>query len=276
MFRHALALLDRPARSGWRDDYGTALRDAAGLLTLAVESGSEAVDRTALAARIASRPAASALSPQEAVWSLRAAQALRHDPPGLSLDGSPVSGTLARLRGAGDAAQRITNTGTRETTLTLTAFGVPQEPEPAGGEGYRISRSYFHMDGTPADPSVIRIGDRLVTVLEITAFEESQARLMVDDPLPAGFEIDNPNLIRAGDIAALSWLQVTEWAEMTEVRQERFLAAMDWSGRDRLRLAYIARAVSPGTFHHPAAQVEDMYRPTRRARTAPGRVTISE
>lgn len=276
MFRHARDLLDRPARSGWRDDYGTALRDAAGLLSLAVESGSEVVDRSALAARIASRPAAAALSPQEAVWSLRAAQALRHDPPGLSIDDTPASGTLAGVRSAGDAVQRITNTGTGDATLTLTAFGVPQEPEPAGGEGYRISRSYYHMDGTPADPAFLRIGDRLVTVLEITAFEEGQARLMVDDPLPAGFEIDNPNLIRAGDIAALSWLQAAEWAEMTEARQERFLAALDWGGRDSLRLAYIVRAVSPGTFHHPAAQVEDMYRPTRRARTAPGRVTIAE
>ncbi|MDN3712782.1 hypothetical protein QWZ10_15285 [Paracoccus cavernae] len=29
---------------------------------------------------------------------------------------------------------------------------------------------------------------------------------MVTDPLPAGFEIDNPNLISAGDISQLSWL----------------------------------------------------------------------
>jgi hypothetical protein len=55
-------------------------------------------------------------------------------------------------------------------------------------------------------------GTRLVTVLEVTPGEQSEARLMVDDPLPAGFEIDNPNLLRGGDIRALDWLEVlTTW-----------------------------------------------------------------
>jgi uncharacterized protein YfaS (alpha-2-macroglobulin family) len=36
------------------------------------------------------------------------------------------------------------------------------------------------------------------------------------------------------------------------------------------------RAVSPGQFHHPAASVEDMYRPQMRARTDAGQVTISQ
>ena len=40
-------------------------------------------------------------------------------------------------------------------------------------------------------------------------------------------------------------------------------------------LAYIVRAVSPGTFVHPAATVEDMYRPERYARTAAGTLTVS-
>ena len=47
-------------------------------------------------------------------------------------------------------------------------------------------------------------------------------------------------------------------------------------GDDRIRLAYIVRAVTPGDFHHPAASVEDMYRPTFRAQTASGRVSVVE
>jgi uncharacterized protein YfaS (alpha-2-macroglobulin family) len=34
------------------------------------------------------------------------------------------------------------------------------------------------------------------------------------------------------------------------------------------------RAVSPGSYTHPGAYVEDMYRPERFARTAPGKVEI--
>jgi hypothetical protein len=40
-------------------------------------------------------------------------------------------------------------------------------------------------------------------------------------------------------------------------------------------LAYIVRAVNPGTFVHPAATVEDMYRPERYARSAAGTLTVT-
>lgn len=98
---------------------------------------------------------------------------------------------------------------------------------------------------------------------------------MIDDPLPAGVEIDNPNLLRSGDIAALDWLKVSD-TQNAEFRSDRFLAAVDLRGTRTVTLAYVARAVSPGSFHHPAASVEDMYRPRYRARTATGRVTVSE
>ena len=61
---------------------------------------------------------------------------------------------------------------------------------------------------------------------------------------------------------------------MAEFQTERFLAALDDGGSGSFRLAYIVRAVSPGSFHHPAATVEDMYRPEFRAWTGAGRVLV--
>ena len=40
-------------------------------------------------------------------------------------------------------------------------------------------------------------------------------------------------------------------------------------------VAYIVRAVTPGTFIHPAATIEDMYRPERYARSAAGKLTVT-
>jgi alpha-2-macroglobulin len=40
-------------------------------------------------------------------------------------------------------------------------------------------------------------------------------------------------------------------------------------------VAYIVRAVTPGSFVHPAATVEDMYRPDRFARTASSRLDVT-
>lgn len=275
MFARArdMALADQ-APSGWRNDYGTALRDTAAVLALALDAGSAVVDSPQFAAALSARPPAEQLSPQEAAWSLRAAVALQTGVQGLALNGQPVAGHLVHLLDGQPA--RVANDGAQPVTVTLTAFGVPETPPDAGGTGYTIARSYFAMDGQPADMDALRPGDRLVTVLDIRPDRGSgDGRLMVDDALPAGFEIDNANLLRDGDIRALDWLSTHDAAEMTQARADRFLAAVDWRSDAPLRLAYIVRAVSPGVFHHPAAKVEDMYRPTRRATTGTGRVTIA-
>ena len=170
----------------------------------------------------------------------------------------------------------IANTGDSDTDLTVTTFGVPEVAPPASGNGYAIERRYFTLDGEPADPSEVAHGERLVTLLTVTPWEASDGRLMIADPLPAGFEIDNPNLLRAGDIRALDWLQVTEETETVEFRQDRFLAAVDWSSSKPVRLAYVVRAVTPGRFHHPAPSVEDMYRPPFRAVGEAGQVVVAE
>lgn len=98
---------------------------------------------------------------------------------------------------------------------------------------------------------------------------------MVVDPLSAGLEIDNPHLTWSGLTAELDWLDALQSTQHVQFRQDRFMAAVDWSSDQPFRLAYIVRAVSPGTFHHPAALVEDMYRPTYRAWGESGTLVIT-
>jgi alpha-2-macroglobulin len=281
MFRRAVAQIatipdDRQA-SVWRADYGSVRRDTAAVLALAVEAGSAVVDTDLLSGRLAQ--VGDRVSTQEAVWTLLAADALIDDlrDTGLTINGAVPDGPLVRLREATARAApiNVANTGSTPTDVTVTTFGVPSEPEPAGGNGFSISRDYYTMDGEPTSPDGVAVGTRLVTVLTVQPFGWQAARLMVDDPLPAGFEIDNPNLLRGGDIRALDWLDPVR-GEHAEFRQERFLAAVDWQSDQPFQLAYIVRAVSPGDFRHPAASVEDMYRPQMRAHTDMGRITVAE
>jgi uncharacterized protein YfaS (alpha-2-macroglobulin family) len=279
MFRLAAERLVPPlpeAAQLFRSDYGTATRDAAVVLTLALEAGSQAVDTGALATQVSARSTAT-LSTQEATWMLMAANALVSAPgaDGVTIDGAPVAGPMVRVMQGAMAPVVVRNGSDRTQTVTVTAYGVPTEPEPAGGNGYDIKRSFYTLDGQEVDLSQpIAQGTRLVTVLDITPFGAGEARLMVADPLPAGFEIDNPNLIAGGQIAALDWLVTESDVAHSEFRQDRFLTAIDRYSSDRFKLAYIVRAVSPGMFHHPAASVEDMYRPDFRARSLTGRVVI--
>ncbi|MDF1873880.1 alpha-2-macroglobulin family protein [Vannielia sp.] len=281
MFGRAVAMMttqaDDSAAQVWRDDYGTQLRDAAALLALASEAGTQVVDREALAVRITGKTG-TYRSTQEQVWTLMAAHALIEAAPrdGFTMNGEAIDGPLVEVYADVTNAQLvdIRNDSGQPTTLTLTTFGVPTEPDPAGGNGYKIERQYFTMEGGVVDLSAVPPGERMVVVLTVTPFGKREARLMVDDPLPAGFEIDNPHLIQSGRAGEVDWLKTIN-ARHAEFRQERFLGAVDWRSDKPFKLAYIVRSISPGSYHHPAASVEDMYRPAFRARTDTGRVTVA-
>jgi len=274
MFARAqLLALAGSATVEWRDDYGTDLRDRAGLLALAVEADSAVVDRARLVGLIAQGGPADSLSTQEATWVLRAATALGASATGLEVDGQPVTGDVLRLYQG--VTTEIRNVGDDDVALTLTSFGVPETAPAAGGVGYTITREHYTPAGEPADLGAVRAGDRLVVVLEVRPQRGVPGgRLIIDAALPAGFEIDNANLLRAGDVRALDWLSLNVGAEATEARADRFLAAVDWRTQEVLRLAYFVRAVTPGEYHYPAPLVEDLYRPVNRAVGATGTLIV--
>ncbi len=276
MFARAADMISRqgPEVPVLRVDYGTHLRDSAAVLALASEAGSNAVNRDYLLARVAEGDGYR--STQEATWSLLAAQALVDHPEdsGLRVNGQAVSGAFVEVM-EGDAPRELSVTAAsgRATDITLTRIGVPVVAPEARGYGFALNRSYYTLEGQEVDLAEVAVGTRLVAVLRAVPQETIGARLMVNDPLPAGLEIDNPNLLRSGDMRELEWLDLWE-ADAVEFRADRFLAAVTTSGDQTITLAYMVRAVSPGAFHHPAASVEDMYRPAYRANTAAGRLVV--
>jgi uncharacterized protein YfaS (alpha-2-macroglobulin family) len=283
VFRAALGALDTPtdAERGWRSDYGSDLRDSAATLTLASETRA-GIDLVSLSSRVESeRLASSYTSTQEDAWSLMAAHALMESlsEPKLVVDGAPLSGPL--FRGLDEeslaiAPLTVVNKGERPVMVGITVRGVPATPEPAGGNYYSLTRAYYTLEGEPVDLQTIEQGARIVAVLKVTTTEGQGARLVLDDPLPAGFEIDNPHVLASGDVAALSWLNLVSNVAHEEFRADRFIAAWDLAagGATEFQFAYVVRATSPGTFAHPAALIEDMYRPERRARTDAGSVEV--
>lgn len=279
MFTQGRNLVNLGAPEPWtfRADYGTGLRDATALLALAAGAGSQAVDQSDLTSRVAEAIAEDAergqsLSTQESVWTVLAAQALSQSVPPALLNGVALTSPVAQLPGT-DAT--IANPGDRALEVTLTATGKPSAPPQAGGRGFSIERSYFDLDGQPIDPGAVKQGTRMVAQLRVTPLAEGGGRLIVTDPLPAGWEIDNPNLLRAGDVSALDWLEGVTDAEMTEFRADRFAASLTWTSDQAFNLAYILRAVTPGQFRQPAASVEDMYRPEFRAWSDGATVTVT-
>jgi uncharacterized protein YfaS (alpha-2-macroglobulin family) len=281
-FEAAMADLDRAERAAsWRRDYGTTLRDQAAVLTLAAETGSGGVDIRTLATEIAIKEQAKRYtSTQENAWMLMAAAALIKDSArtSFSIDGETIKSPLfRRFTGERLAATPVTIANLSDLPLqaVVAATGVPTTPEPAGGSGFTIERDYYTPEGDLVDVSTVAQNDRFVVVLTVTSDHRYGGHLLVTDPIPAGFEIENPDISASGDTASLGWLS-TDSATHTEARTDRFVAAVDRDddASTEFTVAYTVRAVSPGVFAQPGATVEDMYRPDLNARSAPGTVEV--
>jgi uncharacterized protein YfaS (alpha-2-macroglobulin family) len=264
-----------------RSDYGSLLRDGAAMLALAAESRPEPALVPQMVELVSDvRRQTRHLSTQDEAWMLLAARAVQQssDDIRLEIDGVPHEGAFARrLDGMDVAADPLTvvNRGTEPIDAILTVSAAPDQPLPAGGDGFSIERTYYTLDGAEANVTEARQNERYVVVLKVREFNAWPSRLLVSDLLPAGFEIDNPRLVDSAALANFEWLGETE-AVHTEFRDDRFIAAFDrgeGSARD-ITLAYVVRAVTPGVYTHPAASVEDMYRPQLSARTASGLMEV--
>lgn len=312
-FGAAMKALDKADSDVLRSDYGSNLRDRAAVITLASETkmtgGRTPQLIDVLAKGYASK---SYTSTQEQAWLLLAARALGDEANAttLQINGAPHQGKLIRSFAAKDLATpvAIANTADTATSAVISVIGNALTPEPAVSRGFKITRSYYTLDGKAVDiksasggASGVKQNDRFVVVVKVEA-EQPGGRVMLVDRLPAGLEVENPRLVDSGDVKSLDWLKTGRKPQHTDFRDDKVVAAFDFFGGDGARrnrngdddddnssddnssakgpvkeatVAYIVRAVTPGSFVHPAATVEDMYKPDRHARTATGRLDVT-
>ncbi|MGF9695005.1 alpha-2-macroglobulin family protein [Rhizobium sp. 0TCS1.26] len=266
-----------------RSDYGSSLRDGAAVLALAAESRPVPPVVPALADAVAKQARGKRYtSTQEQAWMLLAARALQKGDDGLKVDvnGKPQTGAYEQRISGDDllvSPVTLANRSTDPVSAVVTTIAAPRQPLPAGGDGFAIERAYYTMDGEAANVSEVQQNERYVVVLTVTETNDWPSRVLIQDLLPAGFEIDNPSLVDSAQMTNFEWVGAVTAAH-TEFRNDRFVAAFDRSQGDNreIKLAYVVRAVTPGTYDHPAAYVEDMYRPQLSARTATGRMQVRE
>ncbi len=285
VYRAALnALPPRPTLATFgREDFGSSLRDAAALVTLASEGGaSQRTIDDAIARVDAARAQLTATSTQEDAWMVLAARALEKQVSALRLavNGTEHKGPLYSSFSAAALALKpvtVANKGDGTLQAVISVSGSPLTPEPATDHGFTIGRNYFTLEGKPADPAHARQNERFVVVLKVTEPQPQFGRVILADYLPAGFEIDNPRLVSSGDTGTLSWITDAAQPVHTGFRDDRFTAAFDRDTKSKpvFTVAYVVRAVSPGHYVLPQAFVEDMYRPERFGRTDTGSIEVT-
>jgi uncharacterized protein YfaS (alpha-2-macroglobulin family) len=232
------------------------------------------------------------LTTQEKAWLVLAQHALAEHraPVQVAVNGEAVQAAgdpllLTPDQAAIHAGYKVSNRGDRELFATVTVEGTPSEPLPAESKNVTIERKFFTPDGSEADLAHVKQNDRLIVTLSGIVASNGHHEMVLRDLLPAGFEIEGA-VPAEGDLP-YAWLPAQRLTRLHEARDDRFVASFVVNGNlgfywrederendQNYQIAYVVRAITPGTYVLPAAAIEDMYRPSIRARTAMGSVVV--
>ena len=195
----------------------------------------------------------------------------------IELDGAqePVSSekTVRRMLDGSQLGKglRIQAKGSRSVYAMVLLSGYSKQPPSPVNEGISIERAYYDLKGNKMDPKRLTSGDMILVRLDLSSDKRVSDGLVVD-LLPAGLELENQNLSTSFKIdgievegkTVLAWKENLRLAH-EEFRDDRYVAAVDIDRWNPATLFYLARAVTPGTYHVPNSYAEDMYRPYIRA-----------
>lgn len=267
------------------DYYQTPLRDISGILALAAETGfNDHVGR--IAEQLGEdTPEPDRLTTQEkafmllAVGSLSQEDGLRLDVDGLGRNSNNDRRYFVTPEQVDRGVSFRLRRGSSPVFRTVMVTGAPERaPQPAS-EKLSVSKRVRTLQGDRVDLSNLTQGDQLVVTLSVSPQERRNNPVIIADLLPAGFEIET--ILRPADgnreygpDGVFAWAGEIDAASTAEARDDRFVAAIDVIDESRT-LAYVVRAVTPGTFTMPGVVAEDMYRPDVFARSASTEINIA-
>ncbi|MEZ4582830.1 MAG: alpha-2-macroglobulin family protein [Caldilineaceae bacterium] len=203
--------------------------------------------------------------------------------PGADL--APGANTLAIVRedDAVGAAASDTRPALRQATAPLYYSAVLDQqlyfdafaPVASAGGGINVTRRYELIEGTPRPDGAYDLGDVVQVTLDIELAEEMYY-VMVQDPIPAGFDVisERENLSGWSEFGMPFFWR--DWGyNRKEVRDDRvdFFLTQGWAGEHTL--TYTMRATLPGTFSVLPTSVFPMYADQFWGRSGSAQVTVA-
>jgi uncharacterized protein YfaS (alpha-2-macroglobulin family) len=143
----------------------------------------------------------------------------------------------------------------------------------SGNAGLIVNRAWLDDKGKPIDVTKLKQNDLVVAKITLNPNGNAYDNIAIEDLLPAGLEIENPNLDTA---QALPWLaRDFGWCFHRDIRDDRLLLfTRPIYGTSTFY--YVARAVTPGTYIVPPITAECMYKPELRSVNDQGTMTITK
>jgi len=232
------------------------------------------------------------LSTQENLWLLTAFKSLLKSQPAAALakplkpepDATSPNKSAASWIGndlAKSSGFKISGLGgTAKGVFVLKARRQLAESENAPVQkGIRLDRMVKNLTepsrkGTPESPFLL--GDEILITYRFQP-AKSQSFLALEDALPAGIEVLNPNLALFAKFYEVAEEPGVATASLShsEMRDSRTVLFFDESPARLQSYSVLARATSAGSFTWPAAQISPMYDSRFYSRTAPSTCAVN-
>ena len=183
---------------------------------------------------------------------------------GVTIDSAVIGGKTAELslQGKGIAYYYWSSEG-------VPLSGKVEEKD----KGIKVRRSFFSRDGNSLDVNRIKQGEVIVVDIAIDT-GLAYKNVLVEDLLPACFEIENPRIATSETI---EWIKKDMFEPgHIDIRDDRLLLFTDLPGTSNMHYRYIVRAVTKGKFVLPAISASCMYNPSIVSVSGQGNVEVGD
>lgn len=172
----------------------------------------------------------------------------------------------------GDSELSLDRKGTGRLYYTLRMRYYPKGPARMMDEGFTVTKTVEQLRRVNDSVQSIEAGT-LAKVTVTVATPQHRSFVVIDDPLPAGWEIVNTTFETTGRGPGNDE-ERTWWFDHQEYRDDRALFFANELPAGVHRATYLVRATSFGTYAMPSTYVEQMYEPEVFGQTASSTVIV--
>lgn len=168
----------------------------------------------------------------------------------------------------------IANNSDNEIWIFTNTYGISKaESAKTEENGVQLNRKFFDVNGKEIDQKNIKIGDRIIVVLEAT-IDSDKTRVtgywLISEWLAAGFSHDYT-------LTKYEWLTDLTPISYSQKRHDRYIASIKTKPlQNKIKIAYEVIATSIGEFAQPGIYIENMLNPKIFATYEPLKMVIEK
>jgi uncharacterized protein YfaS (alpha-2-macroglobulin family) len=169
---------------------------------------------------------------------------------------------------------KISNEGDEAIWVFTNTYGTPkQEPTKTQESGVQVAKNLFDISGKAIEQEHIKIGDKVVVVLEITIDKDKAKNTgywLISDWLPSGLSHTNV-------FSKYEWLQDLTTLSLEQKRHDRYVASFKTKPhQNTITIAYETIATCIGEFVQPGLYIENMLTPEIFASYEPTKMIVEK